>query len=308
MLKSILTSEQDLKESATIEKRRLAEEERKRRFFNEKQRVLGIDIEGLNNQMMEKKQKEEAEKEQARLEAEEMQKNLEIAKAREAEMYEQKRKSEVEINEYRKNCQQAQDSSDYDLVDPNGNRKSLPARLDDNDPRLSISGGQLFIGEDLANHNRVREQQMLQKQWLDQQIAERKALNCSQKEADKKMSDSIYKHDMNAVFFGNKCNEDKRDLQRQIREYNQSMAQQKRDNDKKRRELDQQDSMAEIYNFLSSDLLKENQPKGSNLGPHRCIPYMYKGNFFKIFKRKKNAYLVFCNFFKIKFRHDIRSN
>lgn len=277
MLKSILTSEQDLKESANIEKRRLAEEERKRRFFNEKQRVLGIDIEGLNNQMLEKKHKVEAEKEEARLEAEEMQKNLEIAKAHESEMYDQKRKSEVEINEYRKNCQQPHNCSDFDLFDPNGNRKSLPARLDDNDPRLSISGGQLFIGEDLANHNRVREQQMLQKQWLDQQIAERKALNCSQKEADKKMSDSIYKHDMNAVFFGNKCNEDKRDLQRQIREYNQSMAQQKRDNDKKRKELDQQDSLAEIYNFLSSDLLKENQPKGSNLGPQRCIPYMYKG-------------------------------
>lgn len=278
MLKSILTCDQDLKEAAIIEKRRLAEEERKRRFFNEKQRVLGIDIDGLNYQLMEKKQKEEAEKEQARIEAEEMQKNLEISRAREAEIEEQKRKAEMEINEFRKNCQQPQDSTDFDLIDPNGNKKSLPARLDDNDPRLSISGGQLFIGEDLANHNRIREQKMLQKQWLDQQIAERKALNCSQKEADKKMSESIYKHDMNAVFFGNKVNEDKRDLQRQIREYNQSLAQQKRENDKKRREMDQQDSLAEIYNFLSSDLLKENQPKGSNLGPNRCIPYMYKGS------------------------------
>lgn len=276
-MKSILTSDQDLKEAAIIEKRRLQEEERRRRFFNEKQRVLGIDIEGLNYQMMEKKQKEEAEKEQARIEAEEMQKNIEIAKAREAEMQEQKRKSEMEINEFRKNCQQPQDCNDFDLFDPNGNKKSLPVRLDDNDPRLSISGGQLFIGEDLANHNRIREQKMLQKQWLDQQIAERKALNSSQKEADKRMSDSIYKHDMNAVFFGNKTNEDKRDLQRQIREYNQFAAQQKRDNEKKRREMDQQDSLAEIYNFLSSDLLKENQPKGSNLGPNRVIPYMYKG-------------------------------
>lgn len=277
MLKSILTCERDLKEAATIEKRRRAEEERRRRFFDEKQRVLGIDLDGLNYQLCEKKQREEAEKEQARLEAEEMQKNIEIAKAQEAELLEQKRKSEMEINDFRKHCQQTQDSVDFDLFDPNGNKKSLPARLDDNDPRLSVSGGQLFIGEDLANANRIRDQKVLQKQWLDQQIAERNAFKCSQKEAEKKMSASLQQHDMTAVFFGNKLNDDKREIQRQIREYNQSLAQQKRENDKKRREIEQQDSMAEIYNFLSSDLLKENQPKGSNLGPNRVIPYMYKG-------------------------------
>lgn len=274
MLKSILTCESDLKEAAVIEKRRLAEEGRRQRFFDEKQRLLGVDIEGLNHQLNEKRQRDEAEKEQARLEAEEMQRNLEIAKAREAELFEQKRKSEIELNEFRKNCQ-SQDCNDSDM---NGNERDLPARLDDNDPRLSMSGGQLFIGEDLANANRIRQQKVLQKQWLDQQIAERNAFISSQKEAEKKMASSLQAHDMTAVFFGNKLNDDKREIQRQIREYNQSLAQQKRDNDKKRREIEQQDSMAEIYNFLSSDLLKENQPKGSSLGPNRVIPYMYKGN------------------------------
>jgi hypothetical protein len=150
--------------------------------------------------------------------------------------------------------------------------------LDDNDPRLSVSGGQLFIGEDLTNQNRLREQKRLQKEWLDQQIAERHSLEKSRKQSEELVSMSMFKHDMHAVTLTDKLNNDKRHVQRQIREYNESLALQKRDNDKKRRDMEQQDNLAEIYNFLSSDLLKETQPNGSNLGPNRCIPYMRKSS------------------------------
>jgi predicted nucleotidyltransferase component of viral defense system len=277
MMKSILSCDRDLKEQAVIEKRRCAEILRKQRFFDEKHRVLGVDCNALDKQLMEKEQIKAAEREQERLEAEEMRKNLEIAEQRERDMFEQKRQAEIELNEFRRTCQQPDNTSDFDLIDPNGNKKSLPARLDDEDPRLSISGGQLFIGEDLMSQIRVREQKMLQKQWLDQQIAERKKFDKDKQQADKQMSVAMCKHDDQAVFLGNRLNDDKRDLQRQIREYNQSLAQQKRENDKKRKEMEQKDNLAEIYNFLSSDLLKENQPKGSNFGPNRCITYAYKG-------------------------------
>jgi len=289
MMKSILSCDRDLKEAAVIEKRRQAEEQRKKRFFNEKNRILGIDSDGLNKQLLEKEQKLEAEREEARIVAEEMRRNLDLAGQREREFRDQKKQSEIELNEFRKNCQQTRDGVDFDLNDPDGQRKAYPGRLDDNDPRLSISGGQQFIGEDLMNENRIRDQKLLQKQWLDQQIAERKQLEGNQKEAEKKMSDSLCKHDAHAVFLGNRMHDDKRGLQRQIREYNESLALQKRENDKKRKEMEQQDNLAEIYNFLSSDLLKESQPKGSNLGPNRCIPYMYKGKLYPAdFERVSN--------------------
>lgn len=276
MLKSLLTTESDVKEAAIIEKRRNAEVERKRRFFDAKQRILGIDCNELDRQMVEKEQTLQAEKERARLEAEEMRRNLEIANARDAELRDQKKQSEIELNEYRMQCQQPRDSNDYDLYDPHGKKKSLPARLDDNDPRLSKSGGQLFLGEDLTHQNRLREQKILQKQWLDQQIAERKNLEMNQKKSDMLMHQSISKHDIYSCNQSDRLMSEKRDLQRQIREYNEALANQKRENDKKRKEMEQQDNLAEIYNFLSSDLLKESQPKGSILGPNRCIPYAYK--------------------------------
>lgn len=276
MLKSLLTTESDYKEAAIIEKRRNAEEERKRRFFDAKQRILGIDCNELDRQLAEKEQAVQAEKERARLENEEMRKNLEIAEAREKELRDQKKQSEVELNEYRKLCQQPRDCNDFDLNDPHGRKKAIPARLDDNDPRLSKSGGQLFLGEDLSHQNRVREQKILQKQWLDQQIAERKSLELNKKKSDQLMHESISKHDIYSVSQSDRLMTEKRELQRQIREYNEALATQKRENDKKRKVMEQQDNMAEIYNFLSSDLLKEHQPKGSNLGPNRIIPYAYK--------------------------------
>lgn len=276
MLRSLLSTESDLKEAAIIEKRRSAEEERKRRFFDAKQRILGVDCNELDKQLIEKEQAKQAAKEQARREAEEMQRNLEIAAARDNDLREQKRQAEIDMNDYRRKCQQPQHCNDFDLYDPNGKKKSLPGRVDDNDPRLTISGGQLFLGEDLTNQNRLREQKIMQKQWLDQQIAERKSLEQNKKRADHMMHESISKHDLYTVSQSDRMLNEKRDLQRQIREYNEALASQKRDNERQRKEMEQKDNLAEIYNFLSSDLLRESQPKGSSLGPNRTIPYAYK--------------------------------
>ena len=276
MLKNLFATEGDLKEAAVIEKRRKAEDERKRRFFDAKQRILGIDCHELDRQLMEKEQAIQAAKEEARRENAELQRNLEIADAREYELKEQKRQAEVELNEFRMKCQQPQQTVDFDLYDPEGKKKSLPARVDDEDPRLSQSGGQLFMGEDLMQQNRLREQKVLQKQWLDQQIAERKNLALDQKRADQKVHESMSQHDLYSVSQSDKMLNEKRDLQRQIREYNEAMANQKRENDKQRRAMEQKDNLAEIYNFLSSDLLQETQPKGSALGPNRCVTYAYK--------------------------------
>lgn len=72
-----------------------------------------------------------------------MQRNLEIAEAKEQEMMEQKRLKEKEINQYRKEFQKPNDTHEFDLSDPEAKKKMLPARQDDCDPRLSVSGAQL---------------------------------------------------------------------------------------------------------------------------------------------------------------------
>lgn len=273
----MLATECDLKEAAIIEKRRRAEGERLKRFFNAKQRIFGIDCEGLKQQVLEKEQILQSKKEEERKIHEEQLRNNEIAEVKDREMQVQRKQSEIELIQYRQKFQNFNDRNEFDLNDPQYKKKHLPGRLDDVDSRLSISGGQLFIGEDLSNPNRLRDQKVLQRNWLDQQIAERKVFETNRKKSDQLISESLSMHDLHSVDMNERRISDKRQLQREIRDYNENLAQQKRDGDKKHKQQEQEDNLAEIYNLLSSDFLRERELKGSSLGQNRQIPYSYKG-------------------------------
>ncbi|CAO1421415.1 unnamed protein product [Diamesa hyperborea] len=131
------------------------------------------------------------------------------------------------------------------------------------DRRLSISGGQLFFGEDQINQDRVREQKLMQKQWLDQQIQERQAFRVNQKKSEQLISDSLFKHDMHSFDVNERRNQNNRQLQREISEYNENMAQQKRANQKRQKQQETADDLAEINRMLAEDmLLKERELKG----------------------------------------------
>ncbi len=44
------------------------------------------------------------------------------------------------VVQYRKECQRAVDRREFDLNDPESKQKDLPARVSDDDPRLTVSG------------------------------------------------------------------------------------------------------------------------------------------------------------------------
>lgn len=52
----------------------------------------------------------------------------------------------MEINEFRKVFQRPEDRREFDLYDPDGMKKSLPIRLNDDDPRMGPSSIQKFEG------------------------------------------------------------------------------------------------------------------------------------------------------------------
>ena len=66
---------------------------------------------------------------------------------------------------YRKEHQKARDRREYDLYDPDSKKKDLPARVSDEDPRLTVSGMQGFDGEDLMYEKRKKLQQE-QMRWV----------------------------------------------------------------------------------------------------------------------------------------------
>ena len=61
--------------------------------------------------------------------------------------------------EFRKENQRAEDRREFDINDPDFKKKDLPARVNDTDPRLTVSGMQQFNGEDLEYERRKKLQQ-----------------------------------------------------------------------------------------------------------------------------------------------------
>lgn len=58
---------------------------------------------------------------------------------------EEKKKIQQEINNFRLNYQRKEDRREFDLNDPDYIKKSLPARLRDDDPRCGISSAQKYL-------------------------------------------------------------------------------------------------------------------------------------------------------------------
>lgn len=140
----LAATKNDLREATMIEQRRTFEQERKKRIFNARERVIGVDKQALEQQIAEKEKlaQAKAEKEQKFLEYQEHVDAIVNAKEREVHM--EKHRIFNEINDFRAKFQRPEDRREYDLYDPHGKRKDLPARLSDTDPRLTVSSAQKY--------------------------------------------------------------------------------------------------------------------------------------------------------------------
>lgn len=113
-----------------------------------------------------------------------------------------------------------------------------------------------MLDENISNTNKIREQQLEQKQWLDQQIADKKLLNCKNKTSDKLFDESVLKREAMTSTHHDRQKIEKHDMQNQIRDYNQAMAKQKRDDEKKLKDMDKQEANG-TYQKASMEEIKE---------------------------------------------------
>lgn len=121
-----------------------------------------------------------------------------------------------------------------------------------------------FMDNDQKNANKVREQQLIQKQWLDQQIAERKSLDRKNKKSDDLFEESVHKQDAVTSSQSARHKVEKNDMQNQIREYNEALAIQKRANDKKMKDMDKQEANGNFQKASKQDLQNEEAHRQHN--------------------------------------------
>lgn len=73
------------------------------------------------------------------------------------------------LAEFQHNFQKPETRREFDLSDPQGLKKDTPARLSDSDPRCTVSGLQMFVGEDLNQAQRSDFQKEQSREWFLQQ-------------------------------------------------------------------------------------------------------------------------------------------
>eukprot|EP00731_Ephydatia_muelleri_P021546 Em0014g137a len=180
--------------------------------------------------------------------------------------------------EYRKENQRAIDRTEFDLNDPDAKKKALPARLDDKDPRLTVSGMQLFKGEDLSCEDRVKLQQEQMRMWTLQQMEEKKRLLMEQKKADRLYDLKACEMDQRATELAEAEEETRRALNEALKDYNLALAKEKQAQLEHDKVQEEDDNFTEVCNHVNGDLLTENPDVAqSAFGPHRVIPDRWKG-------------------------------
>ncbi|XP_068907122.1 RIB43A-like with coiled-coils protein 2 [Tenebrio molitor] len=278
MLNFQLTTERDRREAALIDKRRALEEERKKRIFNPRQRLFGIDYETLQRQIEEKRHREAEEARIDRIFDEQRKKNDEVALALEKKEKQERMRLEQEVNYFRRCCQRPEDRREFDLNDPDRMKKAAPPRSADDDDQCGPSSAQKFEGEDLAGAERAKVQRDQVRAWLDQQMMEKEAADQERKAAEEAYREAIFARDQRALQLDQMEKDCRKRLEEACLRFNRALADERKMEEMTRLKREHEDCLAEMYNFMTSDLLTENPDVSqSNLGPNRRIGYLYKG-------------------------------
>ena len=158
--------------------------DRKPHILDPRTRRIGLDLETLDAQVEEKK--ELAAREKARNDAFDHQTLMQQdAVLRAQQRYnEQVRQMNVERDQFRQNYQRPEQSREYDIWRKDYLKVQEPIRNGDYDPRLGISSGQVFQGEDLRREERLAAQAAQRTEWYNEQMREKKMRQAREQSED----------------------------------------------------------------------------------------------------------------------------
>ncbi|KAI1892340.1 hypothetical protein AGOR_G00132350 [Albula goreensis] len=237
-----------------VERRRIAEEERKKRIFNTRNRVIGLDVAALESQVAERREREMMEKSQDR--AFESLQNMHSALLRRQFQEEERRRVELEreLVQFRATYQRAEDSRDADINFKQ--MKSLGFSPPDLVQDLGPASMQVFQGGDAMEKRRKAQLQELQV-VLKVQTQEKAKMNLHNKQKDLLWGKAQLQQDLRALKLSAAEEECKREAQVALSKYNQAQAKEKEDQQKLDRLKEEGEKLSEVWHMMTSDLLTE---------------------------------------------------
>ncbi|KAM6144167.1 RIB43A-like with coiled-coils protein 1 isoform 1-T2 [Erethizon dorsatum] len=281
----------DPKEVAAIEARRNREKDRQSRFFNVRNRVMGVDVEALNNQVEERKLQEATERnKEAAYGTKKVQYDL-IVQMLEKEEAKRARRVAKKIHDFRQQKQEFKNRCEVELQDSArfqgipvqfqgfpAQFQEFPACLSDNGPFCGPASMQCFLGEDLDRASFLRMQQQQLRYNLERQLQKEQQVRAEEKYADMLSHKLHLAMDMQAAQMA-RLEESCRVAMMSARaNVNKAQAAKLAEQQHHERQCQQEANLMDIEKQITSNLLTENPQVAQHpMAPHRVLPCCWKG-------------------------------
>ena len=116
------------------------------------------------------------------------------------------------------------------------------------------------------------------REWLASQMEEKQRIGSEKREANRQYELRSRELDRRAVELSRNCEESRRQLERERKSDNVRQAEERRSSKQQAQAQEQDDNLAELSNWIRSDLLSENpEVSQSAFGTHRVVTDRWKG-------------------------------
>ena len=266
------------KEKREIERRRREEAARKKIYFNDKERQMGVDADFIATQITDKQKVKAAAKEEDIQYRKKVESFVDKLAVLDADRLKYQQTKTYEVGQIQKNTS-VKDCDTYDLNDPDRIKNAVPPRTNDTQDIPSCAA-QKFDGEDLSKNDRVKKQQVEVKQWCDALVDEKQKHIVSEK---KDIMDYVQQRDTALAQLEKvEANKAVQGKQHSIQCANANLVQraQKVSREADAKQTASTKAQAEVAQMLKSQFLNEDWDSTLRHGQeNRFIPYNFKVSF-----------------------------
>ncbi|XP_034028265.1 RIB43A-like with coiled-coils protein 1 [Thalassophryne amazonica] len=235
-----------------VERRRSAEAARKARVFNTRLRVIGLDVDALNQQITEKKHQQEVERLQNKAADERMKSYGEQLLQQDRDEKEKRASLHTELTQYWATQQCVKDSPDADF------KFNLKGAYKPTIPESSLGPAsmQIFKGEGIGEEQKRKAQMQMTERDLRAQKEDYERRCMAEKHKEMLVSKELMRQDLKALQL-DKLEECKRAARIALDNFNQALAAQQAENLKDNHRREQMEDHADIWHTLTSDMMTE---------------------------------------------------
>ncbi|XP_019114794.2 RIB43A-like with coiled-coils protein 1 [Larimichthys crocea] len=237
----------------SVERRRSAETARKERIFNTRLRVMGLDLDALNQQVLEKKHQQNMEMQRDKAFDNLRKYHDDMLLLQDMNEKEKRAALHTDLTQYWATFQRVEDSRDADL------KCGLKGayRITDPKNKMGPASMQIFKGEDIGEEQKRREQMKETERDLRTQKEENERRLMRDKHREMLVSKELVRQDLMGVQLRSLEEECKKAERIALDNYNHALAAEREEKLKEQHKREEKENLAEMVHTLTSDMMTE---------------------------------------------------